>query len=75
MILDYKGLGFRCGVELHQQLDTHKLFCSCPSITNKKENPDLTIKRKLRAVAGLSGEKDVAALHEEQKDKTFYYES
>ena len=73
-MLNYKKLNFKAGLEIHQQLESKKLFCSCPSITNKKESPDLTVKRKLRAVAGLSGEKDIAALHEEQKDKTFYYE-
>jgi glutamyl-tRNA(Gln) amidotransferase subunit E len=73
-MLYYKKLGFKAGLEVHQQLDTKKLFCSCPGITNKKESPDLIIKRKLRAVAGLSGEKDIAALHEEQKGRTFHYE-
>ena len=72
--MDYKKLNFKAGLEIHQQLDSNKLFCKCPSETNKKESPDLIIKRKLRAVAGLSGEKDIAALHEEQKDRTFHYE-
>ena len=71
---DYKKLNFKAGLEIHQQIDSHKLFCKCPSETNKKTAPDLIIKRKLRAVAGLSGEKDIAALHEEQKDCTFHYE-
>jgi len=73
-MLNYKNFGFKAGLEIHQQLDTNKLFCKCPSITNKKEAPDLTIKRKLRAVAGLSGEKDTAALHEQSKGLTFHYE-
>ena len=29
--LDPQSLGFMCGLEIHQQLDTGKLFCSCPS--------------------------------------------
>ncbi len=74
-MLNYKELNFKAGLEIHQQIDSHKLFCKCPSITNKKEVPDLTIKRKLRAVAGLSGEKDIAALHEQSKNLTFHYES
>ena len=73
-MLNYKKLGFKAGLEIHQQLDTKKLFCSCPSILNKKEAPNLIVRRKLRAVAGLSGEKDIAALHEQQKDLTFNYE-
>lgn len=72
--INYQKIGFKAGLEIHQQLDSHKLFCKCPSITNKKESPDLIIKRKLRAVAGLSGQKDIAALFEQEKDKTFHYE-
>ncbi|MAG52791.1 MAG: hypothetical protein CMH62_02405 [Nanoarchaeota archaeon] len=72
--IDYKKLNFKCGIEIHQQLDGKKLFCNCPVKTNKKEIPDLIIKRKLRAVAGAEGKKDIAALYEEQKDKTFIYE-
>jgi len=32
MEVDYKELGFKAGLEIHQQLDTSKLFCNCPSI-------------------------------------------
>ena len=71
---DYKELGFKCGLEIHQQLDGKKLFCSCPSITNKSEEPDFKITRKLRAVAGEKGEKDVAALYEESRGREFIYE-
>jgi len=73
-MIDYKQLGFKCGLEIHQQLDGKKLFCSCPSITNKTEEPDFRITRKLRAVAGEKGEKDVAALYEENRDREFVYE-
>jgi Glu-tRNA(Gln) amidotransferase subunit E-like FAD-binding protein len=73
-MLDYKKLGFKAGIEIHQQIEGKKLFCNCPTITNKKENPDIVIKRKIRAVAGESGKKDIAALYEEKKDKTFIYE-
>ncbi|MEK6936876.1 MAG: Glu-tRNA(Gln) amidotransferase subunit GatE [Nanoarchaeota archaeon] len=73
MQLNYKELDFKCGLEIHQQLETHKLFCKCPSITNTGK-VDYTIKRKLRASAGELGKVDVAALYEEQKDKTFIYE-
>ncbi|MBU2639924.1 MAG: hypothetical protein KKG75_04440 [Nanoarchaeota archaeon] len=72
--LNWKKLNFRCGIEIHSQLSGTKLFCSCPVITNKKEEPDLIIRRKLRAVAGESGKKDIAALYEEAKKKTFVYE-
>src|SRR3990167_8641318 len=72
--INYEKIGFKAGLEIHQQLDGKKLFCNCPVETNKKEKPDLIVKRKLRAVAGAEGEKDIAALYEEAKDKTFVYE-
>jgi glutamyl-tRNA(Gln) amidotransferase subunit E len=71
--VDYKKLGFKCGLEIHQQLDTNKLFCECPSVLREKQ-PDFEIKRKLKAVAGEMGEKDIAARFEESKEKTFIYE-
>ncbi len=60
--LDYKKLGLKCGLEVHQQLDTKKLFCNCPSVLRKDE-PDFVVKRRLHAVAGESGEVDTAAFY------------
>lgn len=74
MDLDYAKLGFKCGVEIHQQLETHKLFCPCPSLIREDE-PDLTVERKMRAVAGELGEVDQAALHEFLKDRTLLYQA
>ena len=31
MSRDYKALGFKAGLKIYQQLDTHKLFCQCQS--------------------------------------------
>lgn len=73
MDLDYANLGLKSGLEIHQQLDTRKLFCNCPSILRKNE-PDFIVKRKLHAVAGESGEIDVAAAHEAMLEKEFTYE-
>ncbi len=72
--INYQKIGFKAGLELHQQLSGTKLFCRCPVITNKTEKPDVIIKRKIRAIAGVEGKKDIAALYEEQKDKIFVYE-
>ncbi len=74
MQLDYKKLNFKCGIEIHQQLDTHKLFCNCPSII-RDDKPDIIVKRKLRASAGERGEVDVAALHEVKRGKQFIYQA
>jgi len=71
--MDYKKIGLKSGLEIHQQLDTHKLFCSCPSIL-KQDEPSFRIKRKLKAVSGESGKIDQAAFFEQQKDKEFIYE-
>lgn len=71
-MFDYKKLGFRAGLELHQQLNSgHKLFCNCP-ITKSTEFP-VEVKRKLRAVPSELGEYDVAAEYEYLRDRTFVY--
>ncbi len=71
--MDYKKIGFKCGLELHVQLDVGKLFCPCPSVL-RNDDPDYIIRRKLTAVEGELGEVDVAARLEKIKDKTFVYE-
>lgn len=69
----YSKVGLKAGLEIHQQLDTNKLFCSCPS-TLRSDTPIFTVKRKLNPVVGETGEIDIAAAHEKAKDKTFIYE-
>jgi Glu-tRNA(Gln) amidotransferase subunit E-like FAD-binding protein len=68
-----KKVEMRAGLEIHQQLDTGKLFCRCPSILRNDE-PDWVVKRKLHAVAGESGVVDKAAKHEAGKEKEFIYQ-
>lgn len=63
----------KAGLEIHQQMDTNKLFCSCPSIL-RQDKPDYSIKRKLHAIAGETGEVDVAVKHEAAKDIIFEYQ-
>jgi glutamyl-tRNA(Gln) amidotransferase subunit E len=65
--------GLKAGLEIHQQLDTHKLFCNCPSQL-RSDSPKFTIMRKLNPVVGETGQIDTAAAHEKSKDKTFLYE-
>ncbi|MBD3164794.1 Glu-tRNA(Gln) amidotransferase subunit GatE [Candidatus Woesearchaeota archaeon] len=74
MELDCSKIGFKCGIEIHQQLDTKKLFCTCPSIV-RDSSPDIKIQRRLRAVAGETGGVDKAAAYEKSKDKKFIYEA
>ncbi|MFH1895272.1 MAG: Glu-tRNA(Gln) amidotransferase subunit GatE [archaeon] len=58
---DFKAVGLKVGLEIHQQLDTGKLFCRCPSnIQEKKE--DSEFKRKLRPVASELGKFDPASI-------------
>jgi Glu-tRNA(Gln) amidotransferase subunit E-like FAD-binding protein len=71
--IDYEKLGLKCGLEIHQQLDSRKLFCNCQSVLRNDE-PSFVVKRKLHAVAGESGEVDVAVLHEMEKEREFLYE-
>ncbi|MCW8965118.1 MAG: Glu-tRNA(Gln) amidotransferase subunit GatE [Candidatus Pacearchaeota archaeon] len=73
MEINYQKVGLKCGLEIHQQLDTKKLFCNCQSVL-RKDQPDFTIKRKLHAVAGESGQIDKAAKYHSKLDKTFIYE-
>lgn len=63
----------KSGLEIHQQLETRKLFCNCPSLLRKDE-PKFVVKRKLHLVAGESGEIDIAAAHEASLEKEFTYE-
>ncbi|MFH1916394.1 MAG: Glu-tRNA(Gln) amidotransferase subunit GatE [Nanoarchaeota archaeon] len=70
---DYKAIGFRAGLEIHQQLAGKKLFCSCPCEI-RKDAADFTVKRRLRASAGELGGIDSAARHEESKAKYFLYQ-
>ncbi len=70
---DYAKLGFKSGLEIHQQLDTPKLFSGAPSFLRNDE-PHYTVMRKLHAVAGESGKVDEAVVHEASLDKTFFYE-
>lgn len=70
---DYEELGFKCGIEIHQQLDTKtKLFCDCP-VELEDEEKDQQFQRYLRAVSGEAGEKDEAAEFETSKSKKFLY--
>lgn len=61
------------GLEIHQQLNTGKLFCRCPSYL-RSDVPDYSISRRLHAVPGESGEVDIAARHQASLKKEFIYQ-
>ena len=75
--LDPEGLGFMCGIEVHQQLATGKLHSRQPG-----ELHDITIEtlpedwpkfhRKLRSSSGEGGAVDVAARFEARRNPVSY---
>ncbi|MBD3350293.1 MAG: Glu-tRNA(Gln) amidotransferase subunit GatE, partial [Candidatus Lokiarchaeota archaeon] len=71
---DYKKLGLKVGIEIHQQLDTRgKLFCRCPNKLERRD-PDFTIMRNFRPVLGEEGKFDKAMLLEFKKKSIVEYE-
>ncbi|MDD5148187.1 MAG: Glu-tRNA(Gln) amidotransferase subunit GatE [Candidatus ainarchaeum sp.] len=74
MELDFEKLGLKSGLEIHQQLDTGKLFCRCPSIL-REDKPDKIFHRYIRAVASELGEFDAAALEAAKKGTVCVYEA
>ena len=71
--MNYDKIGFKAGLEIHQQLDTGKLFSRTPSFLRKDE-PHFSIQRKLHPVAGETGELDAAVKHEAALKKNFVYQ-
>jgi len=72
-MMDYDKLGLRIGFEIHQELATHKLFCSCPS--ELVEETRQTVRRRLRPTQSELGEVDRAAMTEALKGRDFLYQA
>ncbi|MHA1155626.1 MAG: Glu-tRNA(Gln) amidotransferase subunit GatE [Candidatus Heimdallarchaeota archaeon] len=71
---DYQSLGLKCGLELHQQLETErKLFCRCKTDLQLDE-PMTRLTRHMRPTLSEMGEYDKAALMEFKKQKIITYE-
>lgn len=70
---ELRDLGFRGGLETHQQLDTSgKLFCRCPArIRNDKHHQELL--RHMRPTLSEFGEYDGTALMEFKTKKQVHY--
>ncbi len=62
-----------CGLEIHQQLDTGKLFSRCPTVL-REDAPEFSFSRKMHAVASETGKMDRAALEAVHKKQTFVYQ-
>ncbi|MBS3072135.1 hypothetical protein J4408_04050 [Candidatus Pacearchaeota archaeon] len=73
MDLIYSKVSLKSGLEIHQQLDTGKLFSRTPSLL-RSDFPHYEIKRKLHKIAGETGEIDAAVQHEASLDKEFIYQ-
>lgn len=72
--MDYRALGLRAGLEIHQQLDTRcKLFCGCPTRLRDTSEAKGSFFRFLRAVQSEMGEVDRAALTEARLNRRFVY--
>ncbi len=71
--MDYSKLNLKIGLEIHRQVDSHKLFCKCPSKLSEGI-PDLKIKRNLRAVESEVNEQDKSAIFEMLKERNGLYE-
>ena len=70
--INYKKINFRCGIEIHRQMSTHKLFCSCNSTLSN--DVQMKIKRKLIPTTSELEEIDKVAKFEMGKNKYAIYE-
>ncbi|MBN2417115.1 Glu-tRNA(Gln) amidotransferase subunit GatE [bacterium] len=71
----YKTLGFKCGLEIHQQLKTEKkLFCRCPAgLYQKPDDYNAELLRHMRPTLSELGEYDGTALMEFKTRKNIFY--
>lgn len=69
--MNYKAIGFKAGLEIHQQLDTRKLFCQCQSKIT--EDATYSFERLLRPTQSELGDVDRAALEEATRKRRFRY--
>ena len=71
--IDYEKVQLKGGVEIHQQLNTGKLFCTCPCKIIPNDKLDKQIQRRLRFSLSESGDVDKAAYDEFRKGKLNVY--
>lgn len=73
--MNFSTEGFKCGLEIHQRLDTRKLFSHAYSNPSKELEKEKVIKvtRLLTRATGESGVLDESAHFEAAKKQTFTY--
>lgn len=69
--MDSNTIGFKAGLEIHQQLTTHKLFCHCES--KLTEETAYSFERVLRPTQSELGDVDQAAFEEAERKRRFLY--
>ncbi|MDY6930935.1 MAG: Glu-tRNA(Gln) amidotransferase subunit GatE, partial [Halobacteriota archaeon] len=73
---DYKKLGLKAGLEIHQQLDTdEKLFCKCKTLLRDADESKGTFYRYLRPTQSEMGEVDVAAMEASKFKRRYIYKT
>src|SRR5437879_2675588 len=72
--MDYRTVGLKVGLEIHQQLATHKLFCEDASVLVDAPGGE-RFRRRLRPTQSELGEVDAAAIEEARRRLTFVYET
>ncbi len=71
--MDYRSLGLKVGIEIHQQLNTGKLFCECRSEFSDEHHKEFC--RRLRPTQSEMGEIDRAALEQAERKLYFRYQT
>lgn len=75
--INYSKIGFKCGVEIHQQLNNQKLFCDCQFDNSGQISSEKNVNfimRNLSLSHSELGTVDRAAEYESKKKKYFLYD-